>query len=164
MELVDELVAVLVAEAGEYQRLLPLLEEEEQVLVRADAAGLSGLAARRDVAASRLVALERDRRAALGRLGVRLGVDPRSLTISRLVELAPAAAQALSAVRDQLRDVLGRLLARLNRNRFLAERTLDCLRGLFASLAAALAPTPAYAPSGRSERRSAELGLLDRRA
>jgi flagellar biosynthesis/type III secretory pathway chaperone len=164
MEPVDELVAVLAAQAREYHRLVPLLEEEERVLVRADAAALSDIAARRAALASRLAALERDRRAALGRVARSLGVDPAGLTVSRLLELAPAGGRALLAVREELQELLGRLLVRNGRNRFVAERTLAYLRGLFAGVAAVIAPAPAYAPSGRSDHLVHDLRLVDRRA
>jgi len=160
----DDLVAVLVAEAGEYDRLLPLVEEEERVLVRADPAALTEISARRAALLVRLARLERERSAALGRLATRFGVEPKALTVSRLLELAPAHAHALEPVRDKLRGVLGHLVERNGRNRFLAERTLACLRGLFAGLVSVLAPAPTYTKSGRSDQPAEELRLLDRRA
>jgi flagellar biosynthesis/type III secretory pathway chaperone len=160
----DDLVAVLVAEVDEYHRLLPLVEEEERVLVRADPGALTEISARREALLVRLTKLERDRTAALRRLATRFGVEPGALTVSRLLELAPAHAGALEPVRDTLRDLLGRLLERNGRNRFLAERTLACLRGLFAGIASALAPAPTYTHSGRSDQPVEGLRLLDRRA
>jgi flagellar biosynthesis/type III secretory pathway chaperone len=160
----DDLVAVLAAEAGEYHRLLPLLEEEERVLFRADAAALAEISARREALLVRLTRLERERRAALRRLATMFGVEPRALTVSRLIELAPGHAHALEPVREKLRDLLRYLLERNGRNRFVAERTLACLRGLFAGLVSALASGPTYTQSGRSDQRAGELRLLDRRA
>jgi hypothetical protein len=95
-----------------------------------------------------------------------LGVDPRSLTASRLIELLPASAPALAAVREEICGLLPKLAERNGRNRFLADRTLAWLGGLFASLAPAFGatPGPAYAPSGRSSPAAQDLRLLDRRA
>jgi flagellar biosynthesis/type III secretory pathway chaperone len=162
----DDLVAVLAAEAREYRGLLPILEEEERVLVKADARALAEVSEQREALVTRLVGLERDRGRALRGLAAGLGVDPRSLTASRLIELLPASEPTLAAVREEICGLLPRLAERNGRNRFLADRTLAWLGGLFASLAPAFgaAPAPAYAPSGRSEQPAQDLRLLDRRA
>ena len=161
---IDELVAVLVVEREEYARLIPLLAEEERVLVNAEAATLTEITSRREALVVRLARLERDRRTALGRVAAALGVDPRELSLSRLLEVYPAHAPVLRSVADDLRAVLGPLLERHRRNRFLAERTLTWLRGLFAGLAAALVPKSTYTRSGQSDRPVEGLQLLDRRA
>jgi flagellar biosynthesis/type III secretory pathway chaperone len=160
----DELLAILSAEAATYRTLLPLIEEEEQALRRADIQGLAELRGRREDILQRLTELERGRRVAMGRLAARLGVDAGTLTLSRLIELVPRPAAGLAAVRDELRLLLAGLLARNGRNRFLAERTLDCLHGLFGKLAAAVSAPAVYAGSGRTGPAGLDLQLLDRRA
>ena len=160
----DELLEILGAEASEYRQLLPLVEEEERVLVSADVPGLLEVSARREAAIARLGSLERKRRAVLARLAAALGVDPKALTVSRLRELAPAHARALSELGDELRALLGPMLARHGRNRFVAEHTLGCLRGLLAGIALALVPAPAYTRGGQSTLAVEGLSLLDRRA
>ena len=160
----DELVAALAAEAGEYRRLLPLLEDERGALVGADAAALVELGSQRDAAIGRLSALERDRRAAVGRLALALGVEPQAVTISRLLDLAPGRAAGLAPLRDEIRDLLSCLLRLHGRNRFIAEHALGCLRGLFSNLVAVLAAPPTYSESGHTGEPVQELRLLDRRA
>lgn len=160
----DELLAILHAEAATYRTLLPLIEEEERALRRADIPGLAELRGQREDMLQRLIELERGRRATLGGLAGRLGVDAGKLTLSRLIELVPRPPARLAAVRDELRLLLTRLLARNGRNRFIAERTLDCLRGLFGELAAAVAAPAVYAGSGRTDPSGPDLQLLDRRA
>jgi len=160
----DDLVATLAAEAGEYRRLLPLLEDERGALVGADPAALLELGTQREAAIGRLSALERDRRAAVGSLALALGVEPQAVTISRLLDLAPARAAALAPLRDEIRDLLDGLLRLHGRNRFIAEHALGCLRGLFSNLVAVLAAPPTYAASGRTGEPVQELQLLDRRA
>jgi hypothetical protein len=160
----DDLVATLATEAGEYRRLLPLLEEEAGALGRADAAALLEISARREAAIVRLTALERDRRAAIESLASALGVEPKAVTLSHLLDLVPSSAAVLAPLREEIRGLLGRLLRLNGRNRFLAEHTLGCLRGLFSNLVAALAPPPTYAESGRGGQPVQELQLLDRRA
>lgn len=161
----DDLVAVLAAQAREYQGLGPILDDEEAVLAKADARGLAEVSARREALAARLAGLERERGRALSSLALSFGVEPRALTISRLIDLLPGYAPALAAARDEIAGILPRLAERNGRNRFVAERTLTWLTGLFASLAPAFgAPAPAYAPTGRSQAPAQDLRLLDRRA
>ena len=163
-EPVGELLAILSAEAETYRALLPLIEEEERALRRAHVAGLAELRGRREEMLERLIELEQRRRAVLERLAAGLGVDTRTLTLSRLIELLPRPPAGLSALRDDLRELLTRLLARNGRNRFVAERTLDCLRGLFGKLTAAVPGPVVYAGSGRTDASGPHLQLLDRRA
>src|SRR5206468_3350254 len=108
-------------------------EEEERVLVRADAQALAEITEQRAAMVTRLLRLERDRGRALRGVAAALGVDAPLLTASRLIELLPASAPAFAAVRDQVRGLLPRLAERNGRNQFLAERTLTWLTGLFAT-------------------------------
>jgi flagellar biosynthesis/type III secretory pathway chaperone len=160
----DELVAILLAEAQTYRQLVPLVEDEQRALVQADAAALAELTGRREAVLARLARLERDRQAALGRLAVLYGVEARGLTVSRLLELAPGSAASLQPVRAELRALLTGLLDRHGRNRVVAERTLACLRGLFSKLVSALTGGATYTPSGRSDQPIDQLRLLDRSA
>jgi hypothetical protein len=160
----DELVAILLAQARTYRLLVPLAEEEQRVLVQADAGALAELTDRRQALMGRLTRLEQDRQAALGRLATAFRVDPSTLTVSRLLELVPGAAATLEPVRAELALLLTGLLERHGRNRVVAERTLACLRGLFSKLVSALTGGPTYTPSGRSEQTLDQLRLLDRQA
>jgi flagellar biosynthesis/type III secretory pathway chaperone len=163
-EPLDELIALLSAEARTYRALLPLLADEASCLRKAHMPGLAGLRVRREEMLAQLTELDRARRAALGTLARRLDVDTTSLTVSRLIELVPRPPAALVALRDELRGLLTQMLNLSIRNRFLAERTLGCLRGLLSQLAAAVLPPPVYAESGRPDRADADFKLLDRRA
>jgi flagellar biosynthesis/type III secretory pathway chaperone len=163
---VDDLVAVLAAQAREYQGLLPILDQEELVLLKADARALAPISELREALVTRLAALERDRGKALRALGLELGLDPRLLTVPRLMQLLPASASALAAVRREISGLLLDLAERNGRNLFLADRTLSWLGGLFTAMAPAdgVIPGSAYAPSGRSEQPIQDLRLLDRQA
>jgi hypothetical protein len=161
---VDELVAVLLAEARAYRQLVPLVEEEQRALVGADTRALADLARRREAWLAGLAKLERDRQAAVGRLAAAFGVEPASLTVSRLLELSPGSAAALAPVQAELAGLLTGLLERHGRNRVVAERTLACLRALFARMASALTGGSTYTLSGRSGQSLGHLRLLDRQA
>jgi flagellar biosynthesis/type III secretory pathway chaperone len=162
----DALVAVLAAQAREYQGLLPILDQEEQILLKADARALAPISELREALVTRLVALERDRTKALQALGADLGIDARLLTVPRLMELLPASAPALAAVRREISGLLLDLAERNGRNLFLADRTLSWLGGLFTAMAPVdgVIPGSAYAPSGRTEQPIQDLRLLDRQA
>jgi len=160
----DDLGAILAAEAAECRNLLPLLDEEYHALVHADAPALLELGERREAAIAQLNVLEQRRRRAVSELANALGLPTSTVTLSGVLRANPGAAARLSPVRNELRELLVRLRTLHGRNRFLAEHTLSCLRGLFSSLVAALAPAPTYADSGRARPSAQELRLLDRRA
>ncbi|HTY79034.1 MAG TPA: flagellar protein FlgN [Candidatus Bathyarchaeia archaeon] len=160
----DDLGAVLAAEAAECRDLLPLLEDEFRALLQADVPALLEIGARREAAVAQLNALEQRRQRAVGDLATALGLPAPSVTLSSVLGTAPEAAARLLPIRNELRELLVMLRTLHGRNRFLAEHTLSCLRGLFSSLVAALAPAPTYADSGRARPSAQELRLLDRRA
>ena len=99
----DALVAVLAAQAREYHGLLPILDQEEQFLLHADARALAPISELREALVTRLVALERDRTKALQALGADLGIDARLLTVPKLMELLPG--QRAGARRGPERDL-----------------------------------------------------------
>ncbi len=162
--LLDDLTALLAAEAEALRRLLPLLQEEERALLRAEAGAVGGLLDQIGALTRRLSALEHARRTLSGRLAVALGIDPETLTLSTLLRRFPHPPAGLAALREELRGLLESLLALNSRNGFLVEQSLGYLRGLLATLVSALAPAPTYAPSGRTDQSVPALQFFDRRA
>lgn len=163
---IEDLTALLAAEARELRRLLALCEEQERVLLRGDAATLAGLTTLEESLVRRLALLEDQRRALVGRLARDLGTAPGALTLSGLLGLLPEPPPRLVALRDELHGLLGRLRALNERNGFLVERSLGYLDRLLNHLLAALSPgsAPTYAPNGRTGRAVPVLRLVDRRA
>ncbi len=164
IEAVDELAAVLEAEAAELRHLLAVLREEEHALLRADSAAVAEIVGRKDRLGRDLGVLESRRGVTVARLGAALGAGCQPLTVSALAGLFPDRAARLRSAGRELRGLLTALQALSGRNGFLAERLLDCVRGLLSSLAVALAPTPTYGATGRNDPRRTALRLLDRRA
>ncbi len=162
---IEDLAALLGAEARELRRLLTLLKEQEGALLRGDAAALAGLGGLEEAFVRRLGLLEDQRRSLVERLAGDLGVPP-PLTLSALLRLLPEPPPRLIALRVELRDLLGRLSALNKRNGFLAERSVGYLDRLLTHLLAVLAPatTPTYARDGRAGRAAPVLRLVDRRA
>lgn len=165
-DVLDELIAVLVAEAQECRRLLPLLEDQERALLRADAGALVALLGNQDAIARRLAELERGRQKLVHRLAGALALGDEPLTVSKLIALFPGLAARLGRLREELQAVLTRL-GRLNtRNGFLVERSLGYVERLFNQLmsAVAQAAAPTYAATGRTGRPVPALRFLDRSA
>jgi len=164
--LLDELIAVLVAEAQECRRLLPLLEDQERALLRADAATLAMLLAKQEPIAQRLADLERGRQKLAHRLAGALELGDEALTVSKLITLFPEPEHRLARLRAELQALLTRL-GRLNsRNGFLVERSLGYLERLFNQIMSAMAQAaaPTYAATGRTGRSVPALRFLDRSA
>ncbi len=162
--LLGELLAVLDSQAGELRRLLSLLEEQQQALVRADTDAVIDVTGRQEPVVQKLLGLEAERRSVLGRLAAALGADARDLTLTRLLGLYPDPPAGLARLGRELR-ALGEGLRALNaRNGFLIDRSLGYLERLFGHLVTALAPAPIYAASGRAAPAAPPRGLVDRRA
>lgn len=162
--LFGELLAVLGAQASELRRLLPLLEEQQRALVRADAGAVMDLTRRQEPLIRKLLGLEAERRSVLGRLATALGADVRGLTLSRVLRLVPDPPAGVARLREELR-ALGEGLRALNaKNGYLIDRSLGYLERLLGHLVTALAPAPVYAASGRAAPVAPPRGLVDRRA
>lgn len=165
-DVLDELIAVLVAEAQECRRLLPLLEDQERALLRADAAMLVALLGKQEPIARRIADLERGRQTLVSRLAGALALPDEALTVSKLITLFPEPSPRLARLREELQAVLTRL-GRLNsRNGFLVERSLGYVERLFNQVmsAVAQAASPTYAATGRTGRPVPFLRFLDRSA
>lgn len=163
---VDDLMAVLAAEAGECRRLLPLLEDQERALLRADARTALDLFKQQEPVALRLAQLEKGRRMLVGRLAAALGVDGEGLTLAKLLARVPDPPAGLTSLRAELRDLLDRLGALTRRNGFLVERSLWYVQRLLNHLVSSLAlgAPPTYAATGRAAHAVPALTFVDRRA
>lgn len=162
--LLDELVAVLVAETAQVRRLLPILRDEERALLAADSSRVAELAGEKEHVAHELAALDRTRRMLVDHLAHSAGIRPEVVTLSALLRLSPAPPAALTSLRRELRDLLTSVQALNRRNGFLAERSLGFVRGLLSELLSVVTPPATYAPTGRSDRAAPALQFLDRRA
>jgi flagellar biosynthesis/type III secretory pathway chaperone len=162
--LLEDLADILAEEVACVRRLLPVLEEQERVLLRADAGALVELTGRQQALLATLGELEGSRRAAVGRLARHFGVDRERLTFSALRERAREMPERLAAVRDELREALAALATRSRHNGFLLDRSLGYVERLLAHLLPMAAPVPTYAASGRATHASPALARLDRQA
>jgi hypothetical protein len=156
---------ILVEEAREFRGLLTLLGDEQGALRVADADGLLISLRAQESTLSRIHALERERAELLTALAAPLGLDPRAVTLSRLLQAWPAAAAALGAAREELRALLAEVRRMNECNVVLVNRGLGYLDRLIGHLTSALAPerAPAYGAQGRPAT-VASVGLVDRTA
>jgi flagellar biosynthesis/type III secretory pathway chaperone len=156
---------ILAGETRELRRLLDLLGEEQVALRKADAAAVMSSLRAQEATLSRIRVLEGERAQVLAALATPKGLDPATLTLSRLVEAWPDAAEALAAVREDLRALLDEVRRLNDRNAVLVRRGLGFVDRLVAHLAVALAPehAPAYSAQGRTTTLPS-LGLVDRTA
>jgi len=163
--LVDALVAVLNREAEELQRLRPLIEEQQRMLLRGDARAVVDALTRQEPVLHRIAALESERISVVAQLAALLDLDPKRLTLTHLLSLVPRPLAGLEPLRRDLRSLLDRLLTLNSRNTFLIERSLLHLERLFRHLLSALrvVPAPTYAASGRPALSNATLQFVDRR-
>jgi flagellar biosynthesis/type III secretory pathway chaperone len=155
---------ILAEQTRELRRLLDLLGEEQVALRKADAAGVMSSLRAQETTLARIRALEGQRAGVLASLATP-GVDPATLTLSRLLESWPDAAAGLAAAREELRALLAEVRRLNDRNATLVRRGLGFVDRLVAHLTAALAPerAPAYSAQGRTTT-VPSLGLVDRTA
>jgi flagellar biosynthesis/type III secretory pathway chaperone len=164
-DLLDDLTGVLSAQAAELRTLVPLLDEQQTALTRADSAQVATLMFRQEPILRRLLRLDQRRRTVAAALAARLGIDGAGLSLSALLSRAPAAPAALTTVQAELRHLLEAVDVRNRRNAFLLGRAVACLEGLVRAIVAPASETaPVYAATGRPAPRPAAPRLVDRSA
>ena len=117
--LIEELITVLKAEEAVYRELLPVVEQKTQIIVRNDLTALQ-----------KITALEHKRDGVIVNMGVVLGRDPRSLTLSKLISLLegqPKEQRELSLLHDSLTAILKNLSDANLRNQLLIEQSLEMI-------------------------------------
>jgi flagellar biosynthesis/type III secretory pathway chaperone len=161
-ELYEDLAGVLAAEADELRALVPLLDEQEAALTRADAGRVATVMFRQAPVLRRLLRLDQRRQALVGAIADALDVESRGLSLAALLERMPSAPAALRALHAELRGLLETIDVRNRRNAFLIERAVGCIEGLVREvMAPAPEPAPVYVASGRPAGRATFSRLVD---
>lgn len=164
-DLLDDLTDVLSAQAAELRRLVPLLDEQQTALTRADSARVAAVTFRQEPVLRRLLRLDQRRRVLATALATRFGLGAEGLSLSALLARTAAAPATLTTVRTELRQLLEAVDVRNRRNAFLLERAVACIEGLVrAVLAPAPEPAPVYVATGRPARGRGGPTLVDRSA
>ncbi len=163
-DLFHDLVALLAQEAAEYRQLLALLEDEERALRSGDSGRVAELTKRKETLALELKVLEEARATLMERLSARLAMPVESVTLTRLLDIVPAAlAPSLSELRDELTDLTGRLFEANRRNGFLLERSLAHVRGALSLLTSLVTHPATYEPNGQLFGSGSSVTIFDRR-
>jgi flagellar biosynthesis/type III secretory pathway chaperone len=162
--LVRELATMLGAQETALGMLVDVLDEQERLLVRADASGLVVLLANQQHLLSEIVALETTRMRITEALAGDLGVPPATVTLGSLGSRFPRLADDLRDRRSRLIALVRRVADMNRRNGVLAELSLGYVARLLDHLVTALAPAPTYGAAGRARVGAASAGLLDREA
>lgn len=163
-DLLHDLVALLSQEAAEYRQLLTLLEDEERALLAGESGRVVELTKRKETLALELKVLEEARATLMGRLAAELAVPVESVTLTGLLDLAPAdEVPSLRELRDELSDLTRRLFETNRRNGFLLERSLAHVRGALALLTSLVTQQPTYEPTGRLFGSGSAVTIFDRR-
>jgi flagellar biosynthesis/type III secretory pathway chaperone len=161
----DDLTAVLSVQAAELRALVPLLDEQQNALTRADSARVAEGMFRQAPILRRLLRLDQRRLTVVATLAARFGLEPARLSLSALLARAPAVPAALAAVQEELRRLLEAVDVRNRRNAFLLGRAVASLEALTrAVIAPGAEPAPVYVATGRPARRRAGPRLVDRSA
>ena len=148
---------------------MPLLDEQQAALTRADSAAVAEILVRQDPILRRFLRLDQRRQALATGLAQQAGLPASNVSLSALLARlpgAPATLAALTTLRAELRQLLEAADVRNRRNAFLLQRASAMIEGLVrAVMAPAPEPAPVYVRSGQPARRApAGPRLLDRRA
>lgn len=158
--LADDLLCHLAAQIGSAERLLALVLEQGAAIRRRDVHDVVRLAAMLQGEMSRRQAIEQERGQLLRRSGLRLGVPPEAVTITRLAGLLDRDSAAKASARSaQLRGILHELQREHLLNRALMKVELSFLHHLMRTFS--LDADPGYDSSGGPQqgRRDPAAGL-----
>jgi flagellar biosynthesis/type III secretory pathway chaperone len=161
----DDLLALLAAQATTYEQVLSVADERRGALVAADTERLGELAGRERPRLERLRKLEAWRLQVVRPWAARLGVAAEDVTVSQLATLRePWEASALRAATERLRDTAERVAAANMRNHDLLEACLDSVNASIHHLLQAVQVDPRYAPNGNRAGSNAAPRLADLKA
>ncbi len=147
-----DLVAILRQEIAHYRHLLALVRRERGRIIKGELAGLSDVVRRKEAVTRELAQLEVSRVSVLDRLASELGEPVSGLTLARVARQAPGeAGESLTALIDEFRGVIGRLVAANDVNRKLLDRSLEFVQGSLALFRTVVTANPTYGASGRLE-------------
>lgn len=150
--LFQDLATQLRQEIAQYRQLHVLIRRERGRIIKGDLAGLADIGRKKEAVAQRLGELVASRTSLLERMAADLGEPVGGLTLARLSRLAPGrAGEALSALLDEFRGVIGRLVAANEVNRSLLERSLEFVQGSLALFHTVASAGPTYGANGRIE-------------
>jgi hypothetical protein len=143
--------------------LLQAMERERAAMLRSQLDLLIPLAAEKEALIERMLAVEKERDAWVGRLAGQLGCEAAELTLSRLAQTAPPAFEsAFSKCRVELSALVERLQTDNRRCAMLSRHTAEFLRSFYGAIKGWAANGPVYQPGGRMQAARLNGKLLSR--
>ena len=128
--LLTELAALLRQEIDRYRHLLTLVRRERRGIVRGELAGLVGIVQKKEAVTRDLAQVEEARVCLLKRIARESGREEESLTLARVVEMAPGDFKTtLADLLAEFRSVVGLLIAANDVNRELLDKSLEFVHG-----------------------------------
>jgi flagellar biosynthesis/type III secretory pathway chaperone len=148
--LFSDLVAILRQEITHYRSLLGLVRRERARIVKGELTALAGIVREKEVLTRELAQLEKSRASVLDRLASEMGEPTDILPLAHIARIAPSElGETLTALLEEFRGVIGRLVTASDVNRNLLDGCLEVVQGsldLFRTVASANAT---YGASGQ---------------
>jgi flagellar biosynthesis/type III secretory pathway chaperone len=148
--LLTELATLLQQEIDRYRHLLTLVRRERRGIVHGELAGLVGVVRKKEAATRDLEQVEAARVCLLQRIAIVSGRGEESLTLARVIEMAPEDLKGtLADLLAEFRGVVGLLIAANDINRELLDKSLEFVHGSLALFHTVGANPPTYGAGGR---------------
>ncbi len=128
--LIEDLISILEEETGIYKELIPVAENKTKIIVKNDLLELQSIINQEQLALTKINVLEKKRKEAVVNIGTVLKKDVSALKITfiiKLLEKWPNEQKQLSAIHDNLKKTVHRLVDINNRNRVLMEQSLEMI-------------------------------------
>ena len=128
--LMEELVTTLTREEELYRELLPVQEKKTAILIKNDLQQLQEITALEQETMDKVSVLERKRAEVMKNMGMVLGRDPKTLTLSKLIQIMekqPDDQKKLQELYDKLQGSVKKLVTINDRNRMLIQQSLEIL-------------------------------------
>ncbi len=128
--LMDELIGILENEQEVYERLIPVVREKTQIIVKNDTAALQEITAKEQGAIDQITVLENKRIKIMENIKTVLGKKADELNLSTLISLLnnqQKEKRALSLIHDKLKDTINTLAEINDRNKFLIQQSLEMI-------------------------------------
>ena len=154
--LVVRLIDIIEKEVNTFEQLLDTLQNQQKALVTHSVDEIDAAVGKQQALSDQTTTLEKARVLVVEEMAETLSVDPKTLTISRLVESMPTSdAERLTWMRESLMEVQDRISATNLHNTLLIKQSLKYVDKTMQILSGGEDSSGAYAQSGKVEVRSA---------
>lgn len=126
--LMENLLTVLEKENSEYERLIELSTEKRQIIIDGNVPGLEEITSREQDITSNIKNLDNKRAEVINDMAIVLSKDAKDLTLTNMIAFLnkqPQEQEKLRAIRDKLKDTLGRMAEINKQNELLLQQALE---------------------------------------